>query len=121
MSTISINGTELTEQPSSLNEMWVPVGTTQTSINGNKQRIGFAGRKKVVMGWEYASPKLVRYFKALEDAISAVQYANDNSGVYGGSMAFSGILTVNASEYVRGGSQLMKLTVTIEEGEAYAA
>ena len=45
MSIISINGTQLDEQPSDLNEMWASIGTTQTSINGNKQRTGFAGRK----------------------------------------------------------------------------
>ena len=53
--------------------------------------------------------------------MSAVSYANDNSGIYGGAVAFSGIISVNAGEYQRGGSQFTKLTVTIEEGEAYSA
>ena len=121
MSIISINGTQLDEQPSGLNEMWASIGTTQTSINGNKQRTGFAGRKKVVMSWNFAKPETVRFFKALEDAVNAVSYANDNSGIYGGAVAFSGIISVNAGEYQRGGSQFTKLTVTIEEGEAYSA
>lgn len=119
MSTISINGNVLAEQPTSLNEAWVAVGTTQTSISGNKQRIQFPGRKRVVMSWKFAKPETVRLFRRLEDAGSAVTYENDNSAFYGGTSSFTGILSVSPAAYQRGGSGLSELSVTIEEGEAY--
>lgn len=121
MSTISINNAVLNEQPTSLDESWTKIGDTQTSISGNKQRVQFPSRKRVVMGWTWATPATVQYFKALEDAQTAVSYADDNSGFYGGSMAFSGVITVDTGEYQRGGTQLTQLTVTIEEGETYSA
>lgn len=114
--TISINGTALSQQPSSLDESPTVVYSDQTSISGAKERQTFGTKKRAVLRWEKATPELVRGIIALATAGASVSYSNSNSAFYNGTNSFTGVLTISASEYVRGGSGLSSLEVIIEEG-----
>lgn len=119
--TIQINSIALTEQPSGCDESWEDVYSDQTSISGYVQRSQFPTKKKVELSWQFAKPETVRYFLGLVNAGAPVVYTNTDSKFYNGTNSFTGVLSVKPSEYVRGGSGLSKLTVTIEEGYTYTA
>lgn len=117
--TISINSTELDQQPSGLDETPVYVYGDQTAISGAKERQTFGSKKRAVLSWEFASPATVRFWMELANDGEAVEYSNDDSAFYDGENTFDGIITVEQAPYQRGGSGFSQLKVTIEEGSGY--
>lgn len=113
---IYINDTALSAMPNELTEITRTISSTQESINGNKQQVVVGSAKSVTMVWQWAKPALVKYFEQLSASGDPLTYRNDASEKYG-TFEFPGIITVDPGSYIRGGTGLTPLTVTIEEGD----
>lgn len=112
---ITLNGTQIPQQPSSLNENPESIKTDTHSINGTRQRMQSASKKRAVFVLTFALPATHQFIKALYDAADVVDYRNDESNVEGGVLEFTGIIDYDESEYMRGGSLMVDLTVTVRE------
>jgi hypothetical protein len=114
---ITLNGTPIPQQPSGLNEAPSFVKTDTSAIDGSKQRMQYPSTKRVQMTFDVVLPATFRFIKELYDSATAVTYRNDQSNV--GTLEFSGIMSYSQGEYLRGGSLMVSLTVTIEEGQPF--
>ena len=115
---IYINGTALSPAPQELSEEIETISSTQQAINGNKQQVIVGTITTVKMTWSWTKPALVKFFENLSSSGDTITYRNDNSSKYG-ILEFTGVIKVSSGDYLRGGSGLVPLTVTIEEGENF--
>lgn len=113
---ITFNGVEPPQQPVKVNENPATVKTDTYAIDGTPSRMQLPSRERSQMTFDMARPETFQFFKALYDAATPVTYRNDDSNVSGGVLEFSGILDYNESEFVRGGSLMVPLQVTIMQG-----
>lgn len=113
---ITINGDEIPAYPTDLNEDPSQVKTDTYAIDGTPSRMQGTSKKRAVLTYEAADVDTWRYWKALYDAAASVEYSNDESGDDGDLLEFTGILDISKDSYIRGGSRLAPLTVTISEG-----
>lgn len=119
---ISLNGIELSQQPSELNESPSFVKTDTTSINGNTQRMQYPARRKAQLTFDNLLPETYAVIKQLYDSAQTVTYKNTQSNL--GILEFTGILDYSPSSYTKGGSLMVPVTVTITEaidGSVYDA
>lgn len=111
---ITINSITI-KQPSSLAESDIQIQTDNESIDGSLQRNRLGQKKSVSMSWQYLTPAefqtLVGYFSSGNEVI----YNNTESNRSGGSYGFTGLPNYKEGEYLRGGSKLVTLDVTIRE------
>jgi hypothetical protein len=112
---ITLNGTQIPQQPSKLNENPEQVKTDTHAIDGSVERYQMPSKQHAVFTIPMALPATYQFIKALYDAASPVTYLNDKSNVPGGTLTFTGILDYNEDDYIRGGSLMVPLTVTIRE------
>ena len=110
---IRLNNQDIMREPTSYDDNPEIIKTDSFSINGSVERQRYPDKKRVKMSYDIATPELVRYFKQLEQS-GVVNFMNDTS-VYSDRLTFDGIMTVETSEYRRGGSLLVGLTVQIRE------
>lgn len=110
---ITLNGIELPQQPSGLNESPSFVKTDTSSINGNIQRMQYPAKKRVQMTFDNLLPETYQIIKNLYDAAADVAYRNTQSNL--GLMEFTGIIDYSPESYTRGGSLMVPVTVTITE------
>lgn len=116
---ITINATAI-KQPNAdggLVEDYVNYETTQTAINGGKQRTR-AGRKKMAkLQWRGCTPTEYQTLLSLLDSGAAVAYVNDDfTNKPGGIFSFTGLPTFDGGQpYWRGGSKLVDCSAVIEE------
>lgn len=112
---ITLNSNPIPQQPSSLNENPEAIKTDTHAIDGTRQRMQSPSKKRAVFVITHALPATYQFIKALYDAASTVVYRNDESNVLGGVLEFTGIIDYDVSEYIRGGSLMVDITVTVRE------
>jgi hypothetical protein len=115
MNPISINGTPLPQQPYDVNENPVQIRTRNEAVDGSISDVTLGVKQQVVMAFDYASPALFQLIKGFGDGVTPVAYSNSASNVAGGTLNFTGLLTYEENSFVRGGSALVPLTVTIRQ------
>lgn len=115
---IYLNNTAIPMQPATLDETPAVVKTDQYSINGKLSRNVGDSRKRSAMGWTFVDQTTMAFIDSLYDSQTEVTYKNDASPRYG-TLEFTGVLSVSTDKYVRGGSGLIPLSITIEEGTTY--
>lgn len=115
---IFINDNALSPAPNELSEEVETISSTQQAINGNKQQVVVGSITSVRMVWSWTTPALVKYFENLAASGEDITYRNDDSKKYG-TLEFTGIISVSSGNYIKGGTGLVPLTVTIEEGENF--
>lgn len=115
MNPISINGTPLTQQPSNVNEDAIQVRTYNEAVDGSLSVNSFGTKQNAVLNFTYVQPELFQLLKALGDGVEAVTYSNTASNVAGGTLGFTGILSYTENSFVRGGSGIVPLQVTIRQ------
>lgn len=115
MNPVSINGTALSQQPSDVNENPIQARTYNEAIDKSLSVNTFGIKQNVELGFTYVSPALFQYIKAIGDGITAVVYSNTASNVAGGTLTFTGILSYEENAYIRGGSALVPLKVTVRQ------
>lgn len=112
---ITFNGIQPPQQPSGLNENDESIKTDTHSINGSVQRNQSDSKKRSSMNYVMATPATLQFFKALYDSASPVIYYNSQSNKPGGTHTFVGLIDYNEGDYVRGGSLMIPLSVTMRE------
>lgn len=112
---ITINGTPSPQQPSKLNENPEQIKTDTHAIDGSVERYQLPSKQRAAFTIPMALPETFQFYRALYDAAAPVTYLNDKSNVPGGTLTFTGILDYNEDDYIRGGSLMVPLTVTIRE------
>ena len=112
---ITLNGTQIPQQPSTLNENPEVIKTDTHAIDGTMQRNQSASKKRAVFTIVNARPATHQFIKALYDAAATVAYVNNSSNISGGSLSFTGIIDYDEAEYKQGGSLMVDLSVTIRE------
>ncbi len=112
---ITLGGNEIPQQPSVLNENPESIKTDTHAIDGTRQRMQEVSKKRSTFIITAATPTTYQFIKALYDAAAPVAYVNDDSRVSGGTLSFTGIIDFDDGDYIRGGSNLADLTVTIRE------
>lgn len=113
---ITFNGVEPPEQPNQLNENPSTVKTDTFAIDGTPSRMQLPSKGRAKLTFNMATPDTFQFFKALFDAATVVTYRNTESNVSGGVLEFTGILDYNEDEYIRGGSLMVPLEITVMEG-----
>jgi hypothetical protein len=104
------------QQPISVNENPTKVKTDTSAILGNMSRMQAPSKNRSVMQYT-ATPETFQFFKALYDAAAAVTYKNTDSNVSGSTLEFECIIDFDEDAYIRGGSNLVPLTVTVYEAD----
>ena len=112
---ITLNGTPIPQQPSSLNENPETIKTDTNSINGSRQRMQSPSKKRAVFVIKNARPATFQFIQGIYDLAAVVTYRNNQSNVAGGILEFTGIIDYDEAEFVRGGSLMTDVTVTIRE------
>lgn len=112
---ISINGTILPIQPSTLNEKLLQIQTDQEAINGSMTRNRIGQKKQTIMEFPIVPPNDYQTLIGFFTTGSGVYYSNDASSYTGNVLTFSGLPYFDEYEYMQGGSLYRKLTVTIRE------
>jgi len=112
---ITLNASPIPQQPSSLNENPEAIKTDTHAIDGTRQRMQSISKKRSVFVITHAFPATHQFIKDLYDAADTVDYRNDQSNVSGGVLEFTGIIDYDISEYIRGGSLMVDITVAIRE------
>ncbi len=112
---IYISSTASPQQPSSVCEQPERVKTDTYSMDGSVERNQSASKKCSKFVISMAKPETYRFYEALYEAAAPVTYRNDCSNVVGGVLEFTGIIDVEESDYIRGGSLMTELTVTVRE------
>lgn len=111
---IRLNGQEIPIYPSGYDDSPVVVKTDNFSINGSIERHSFPSKKRAKMTFAAVTPAQFRFFENIFNATGTVSFYNDQSKY--GSLQFEGIMTdCDTDEYIRGGSLMTSLTVTIRE------
>jgi len=113
MSGVAINGSELTIQPSTLNEYYVQIQTDQESINGSMTRNRIGQKKAVNMVFTIMGPSDYTTIIDQFTTGSGVYYSNDLSS--NGIWTFSGLPTFEEGNYVVGASLYRPLNVKLRE------
>lgn len=113
---ITFNGVEPPQQPTKLNENPSQVKSDTFAIDGTPSRMQMPSKGRSRMAFDMAKPETFQFFKALYDAAEPVTYRNDQSNVVGGILEFTGILDYNEDDFIRGGSLMVPLEVTMMEG-----
>jgi hypothetical protein len=112
---ITLDSNPIPQQPSELNENPEQIKTDTHAIDGTRQRNQHPSKKRSVFRIRNAKPATYQFIKALYDAAAPVDYVNDESNVSGGTLEFTGIIDFNEDDFIRGGSLMVPLTVTIRE------
>lgn len=112
---ISINGTQLSQQPATVLETPLQIRTKLQAIDGTISVHSYNTKIEAILTFDFLSPSLFQFFKSLGDATNSVTYTNTLSNVSGGTLTFTGILDYVAGPYIRGGDALVPLTVTIRQ------
>ena len=111
---IKINDIEIPMYPSSYDDSPSVVKTDSYAIDGSLERQQYPSKKQVKMSFPMANPSVYAFFNAFFEGESAVKFYNDTSKY--GVLEFTGIITAcNPGEYIRGGSLLFPLEITIRE------
>lgn len=113
---ITFNDVAPPQQPYDVNENPATIKTDTSSILGNISRMQAPSRKRAVLRF-MATPATFQFFQDLFDAATEVTYKNTHSNVSGGTLEFVGVIDYNEESYVRGGSKLVPLTVTILDAD----
>lgn len=113
---ITFNGLQPPQQPNKVNENPSTVKTDTYAIDGTPSRMQLPSRGRSQISFDAVRPETFQFFKALYDAATPVTYRNTNSNVPGGILEFTGIIDYNEDDYVRGGSLMVPLVVTIMQG-----
>lgn len=114
---ITFNDVEPPQTPNSVNENPMTVKTDTHAILGNVSRMQAPRKKRAVLNYIMATPETYQFFAALFDSATAIVYKNTESNESGGVLEFTGIIDFNEEDYVRGGSLMVPLTITMLEGE----
>lgn len=118
---ITFDGIAPPQQPNGLNENPSKVKTDTFAIDGTPSRMQLPSRGLAALTFSMVKPETFQFFKALYDAAQVVTYRNDESNVAGGVLEFTGILDFNEGDFVRGGSLMVPLEVTIMQGSITGA
>ena len=111
---IRLNGQEIPVYTSGYDDSPVVVKTDNLSINGSIERHSFPSKKRAKMTFTAVTPAQFRFFESIFNDAGTVKFYNDQSKY--GMLQFDGIMTdCDADEYIRGGSLMTSLTVTIRE------
>lgn len=115
---IYFNGQLPPQQPTTLNEDPRQVKTDQSSIDGSVSRNVLPKRKRASMTWDMVTPGTIQFFDNLYNTLAPIEYRNDTSSRFG-ILQFSGPMDMTGGTYIRGGSGLSPLTISIQEGTIY--
>lgn len=111
---VAINGSDLSPQPSNLNERKISKQTDQEAIDGSLQRNKVGEKYEAILTWRNIDPSAFQSINNLFTTGSGVYYSNPLSKF--GSLTFSGLPYVNDdSDYVPGSSLLSDYQVRIRE------
>lgn len=99
-----------------LNEQPKLVYTDTSAIDGSISRSQMSSKPRAVMQFTNATQSTVSYFTNLYNLSTPVIYKNTKSNLGNLYTINTGIVTIEQSEYIRGGSLLVSLTVTVETG-----
>lgn len=111
---IKINNIEIPLYPSFYDDSPSVIKTDSYAIDGSLERQQYPSKKQVKMNFPMANPSVFAFFNELFEGETAMQFYNDSSKY--GILEFTGIITAcSAGEYIRGGSLLFSLEITIRE------
>lgn len=110
---VSVNGSALPVQPTTLNESYIQIQTDQTSINGGMTRNRVGQKKQADMEFTIMQPSNYQTIINQFTTGSGVYYSNDQSSW--GTFTFSGLPSFSESAYVPGTTLYRPLVVNIRE------
>ena len=111
---IRLNGQEIPIYPSDYDDDLVTVKTDSFAIDGSLERHQFPSKKQAKMEFPAVMPAQLKFFRNIYEAAGTVEFYNDQSNH--GTLSFTGVMTeCSVSKYMRGGSLMAELSVTIRE------